>query len=313
MKLNSLRALVSAIDDGSIRSAAKRLGLSQPALTKAIKELEVELGAALLVRTSTGVQPSAQGQLLYEHACRVIRELESAVGQINQMSGRMQGQLSVGAVPLAVMLLIPETIRTFNKAFPDIHLRISEELYIEQLQRLRRAEVDVVVGGAPEGLASGEFTIEPLIQTTMVVVTRCGGKWSKASSLKELSQAKWIYTGASSNEGYATLLYRRHGQTPPPVGAIINSTLALLSLLASGDFVGLMPEQMMHHPLAKDFLDVIDIQEKGLVLNVGAIVRRDSLVSPAVRQFVNHLHRAAAQLKLGTEVHLTKATALDVA
>jgi LysR family transcriptional regulator, regulator of abg operon len=313
MKLNSLRALVSAIDDGSIRGAAKRLGLSQPALTKAIKELEVELGAALLVRTSTGVQPSAQGQLLYEHACRVIRELESAVGQINQMSGRMQGQLSVGAVPLAVMLLLPETIRTFNKAFPDIHLRISEELYIEQLQRLRRAEVDVVVGGAPEGLASGEFTIEPLIQTTMVVVTRRGGKWSKASSLKELLQAKWIYTGASSNEGYATLLYRRNGQTPPPVGAIINSTLTLLSLLASGDFVGLMPEQMMHHPLAKDFLDVIDIQEKGLVLNVGAIVRRDSLVSPAVRQFVNHLHRAATQLKLANEVHLTQATALDVA
>jgi LysR family transcriptional regulator, regulator of abg operon len=296
MKLNSLKALVSAIDDGSIRSAAKRMGLSQPALTKAIKELEVEVGAPLLVRTSIGVQPTAQGQLLYEHACRVVRELESAVGQINQLSGRMQGQLSVGAVPLAVMLLIPETIRTFNKAFPDIQLRISEELYIEQLQRLRRAEVDVVVGGAPEGLASGEFTIEPLIKTTMVVVTRRGGKWSKASSLKELSQAKWIYTGASSNEGYATLLYRRNGQTPPPVGAIINSTLALLSLLASGDFVGLMPEQMVRHPLAKDFLDVIEIQENGLVLNVGAIVRRDSLVSPAVRQFVNHLHRAAMQL-----------------
>jgi LysR family transcriptional regulator, regulator of abg operon len=297
MKLNSLKALVSAIDDGSIRSAAKRMGLSQPALTKAIKELEVEVGAPLLVRTSIGVQPTAQGQLLYEHACRVVRELESAVGQINQLSGRMQGQLSVGAVPLAVMLLIPETIRTFNKAFPDIQLRISEELYIEQLQRLRRAEVDVVVGGAPEGLASGEFTIEPLIKTTMVVVTRRGGKWSKASSLKELSQAKWIYTGASSNEGYATLLYRRNGQTPPPVGAIINSTLALLSLLASGDFVGLMPEQMVQHPLAKDFLDVIEIRENVLVLNVGAIVRRDSLVSPAVRQFVNHLHRAAAQLK----------------
>jgi LysR family transcriptional regulator, regulator of abg operon len=297
MKLNSLKALVSAIDDGSIRSAAKRMGLSQPALTKAIRELEVELGASLLVRASTGVQPSAQGQLLYEHACRVIRELDAATGQINQMSGRMQGQLSVGAVPIAVMLLIPETIRTFNKAFPDIYLRIHEELYIEQLQRLRRAEVDVVVGGAPEGLASGEFTIEPLIQTTMVAVTRRSGKWSKARSLKELSQAKWIYTGASSHEGYATLLYRRNGLTPPPVGAIINSTLTLLSLLASGDFVGLMPEQMVHHPLARDFLDVIEVPEKALTLNVGAIVRRDSLVSPAIRQFMNHLHRAAAQIE----------------
>jgi LysR family transcriptional regulator, regulator of abg operon len=72
-----------------------------------------------------------------------------------------------------------------------------------------------------------------------------------------------------------------------------------------------MPEQMVHHPLAKDFLAVIEIQEKGIVLNVVAIVRRDSLVSPAVRQFVNHLHRAAAQLKFGTEVRPTRATPLD--
>ena len=107
MKLHTLQALVAAVEEGSLRGAAKRLNVSQPALTKAIRDLELELGANLLVRTSQGVVPSAQGMVLHEHALRVTRELTSASDKIKQLSGRMTGQLSVGAVPLAVMLLLP--------------------------------------------------------------------------------------------------------------------------------------------------------------------------------------------------------------
>ena len=108
MKLHTLQALVAAVEEGSLRGAAKRLGVSQPALTKAIRDLELELGASLLVRTTQGVVPSAQGMVLHEHALRVTRELTSASDKIKQLSGRMTGQLSVGAVPLAVMLLLHE-------------------------------------------------------------------------------------------------------------------------------------------------------------------------------------------------------------
>jgi LysR family transcriptional regulator, regulator of abg operon len=213
--------------------------------------------------------------------------------QVRQLSGQMVGQLSVGAVPLAVMLLIPETLRTFGAAFPDIRLRLSEELYIAQLQRLRQGQVDVAVGGIPDGLASGEFAVEALMTTQMVVVVRHGSHRAKARSLKELAEAKWVYTGASSDEGYAKLFYESHGLPPPAVGAVVNSTLALLSLVGSGDFVGLMPAQIARHPVCVQYLQVVPVREQGLPLRVGAIVRRDSVASPAVRHFITHLHRAA--------------------
>jgi LysR family transcriptional regulator, regulator of abg operon len=296
VKFSTLKALVAAIEEGSLRAAAKRVNVSQPALTKMIRELEAELGAALLVRTSRGVVPTAQGKVLYDHALRAARELSAATAEISRLGGDIVGELTVGAVPLAVMLLIPETLRTFGRDFPNIRLRVSEELYIAQLQRLRTGEVNIAVGGIPNGLSTGEFVTEELMTTSMVVVVRKGSTLGRVNSLSQLAEAKWVYTGATSDAGYAKLLFERNGFAPPPVGAIVNSTLALLALVATGDFVGLMPYQIAIHPMASQFLDVVPIVEGGLPLSVGAIVRSDSVVSPVIRHFIAHLHRAAHQV-----------------
>ena len=64
MKLATLNTLIAAVDEGSLRGAARQIGVSQPALTKMIRELELELGTALLQRTSRGVLPTAQGKVL---------------------------------------------------------------------------------------------------------------------------------------------------------------------------------------------------------------------------------------------------------
>lgn len=302
MKLVTLKALVAAVEEGSLRAAARRQGVSQPALTKMIRELERELGAPLLARTSKGVLPTAQGKVLYERSLKVCRELGYAVDEISQLGGKMVGELNIGAVPLAIMLLIPETLRTFCREFPDIRLRVSEELYIAQLQRLREGQVDIAIGGIPVGLSSGEFVVEPLMTTSMVVVVRKNSSLARATSLKQLTHAKWVYTGASSESGYAKLLFEAHHLPPPPVGAVVNSTLALLALIASGDFVGLMPRQIAEHPMAGEFFSVVPIEEGGLPLAVGAIVRSDSVVSPVIRHFLAHLHRAAHQLSRLSDV-----------
>ena len=116
--------------------------------------------------------------MLYERAVKARRELDQAVDEISQMGGRMVGELHLGAVPLAVMLLIPETLRTFGQEFPEIRLRVSEELYVAQLQRLRAQEVDVTVGGIPGDLSTGEFFVEPLMKTSMVATVRAAAPGS---------------------------------------------------------------------------------------------------------------------------------------
>jgi len=296
MKITALQALVAAIEEGSLRGAARRIGTSQPALTKLVRELEMKLVAPLLERHSKGVVATPQGQVLYEHALKVLGELSTATELIQQMDGRMQGELNVAAVPVAMMLLIPETLRTYSRAFPEIRLRVSEEMFVEQLQMLRRGDVDLVVGGIPEGLPTGEFITESLMETRMVVVARRGSRYARTQSLAELAHESWIYTGHSLQTGYATRLFEAHGMPPPPAGVVVNSTLALLSLLGSADLLGLMPEQIVSHPLGHNIIRV-PVREAGLPLTVGIIIRSSSVVSPAIRQFISHLHRAAHHLK----------------
>ena len=300
MRLASLRALIAAIDEGSIRSAARRLDVSQPALTKMIHELERELATRLLQRSTTGVVATAQGAVLYERACAADRELSQAVEQIQQLGGSMTGALTIGAVPLAVMLLIPETLRTFGREFPEIQLRISEELYIAQLTRLRKGEVDIALGPLPDQLPAGEFVIERLMPISMVIVVRKGNPLAEARRLADLADARWVYTGATADSGYAKMLYELHGMKPPPAGAVVNSTLGLLSILTSGDCVGLLPHQIAVHAFAREHLAIVPVVEGPLKLNLGALARADTAMKPSLRHFLAHLHRAANYLTSGT-------------
>jgi DNA-binding transcriptional LysR family regulator len=293
MKLQSLRALLAAVETGSLRNAARKLGVSQPALTKAIRELELELGAPLLLRSNTGVATTAQGRVLADRAKTVERELAAAVDQIRQLSGEMVGSLHVAAVPLALMLLVPEALRTFSARYPGIGLRIDEELYMAQLTRLRAGEVDVCVGPVPAGLPAGELVIEPLMPIQMVVVAGRHSPHAKARSLAELSDARWVFTGTSANAGYARHLFAEHGLPVPPASAVVNSTLGLVALISGGEFVGLMPRQIAVHPMAAEYMRPVPVKEGHLLAEMAAMTRPESALVPAVRHFIAHLSRAA--------------------
>ena len=296
MKLANLRALVAAIEAGSLRAAARDLRVSQPALTKMVRELERELATTLLQRSTTGVLATAQGMVLYERAVAADRELRQAVEQIRQLGGHMSGALTIGAVPLAVMLLVPETLRTFRREFPDIRLRIVEDLYIEQLTRLRKGEVDIALGPQPENLTPGEFVVETLMPIAMVAVVRKGSALAGARRLADLAEVPWVYTGATPESGYARLLFERHGLEPPPAGALVNSTLGLLSVIAAGGCVGLMPQPIASHALAAPYLDIVHLEEGPLELTLAALARSTATLAPSVRHFFAHLHRAAHYL-----------------
>jgi len=125
------------------------------------------------------------------------------------------------------------------------------------------------------------------------VVAGKGSAHARAGSLRELGEARWVYTSVAGATGYARHLFQRHGLEPPPAAAVVDSTLGLLSLVGTGEFVGLMPLPIARHPAAAPYMTVLPVIEGGLDLTVGAIVMADQVLKPAVRHFLSHLHRAA--------------------
>lgn len=293
VKLNALQALLAAVEDGSLRAASRRLGVSQPALTKLMRELELELGAPVLQRSTAGVFPSAQGKVLVDHARRALRELDEARAQIRQLGGQMVGQLSVAAMPVAVLDLMPATLRSFSQEYPDIQVRLREELFIAQLLTLREGAVDVAIGAVPDNLPAGEFELEPLMPTSMVVVTGPHSSLASTRSLRQLQQARWIYASPINESSYAHQLFEQHGLRPPAPAAMASSTLAQLALISQGDYVCLLPESMAYHPTSAPFVRVLPLEEGPLQLQLCAVTRRSTMLKPALRHFIAHLHRVA--------------------
>ena len=92
------------------------------------------------------------------------------------------------------------------------------------------------------------------------------------------------------------MLATAYGRVTRPGEAVDNGWLGLLSMIGRSEHVGLMPKAIMAHPLAGQFLQVIPVSDGGLQLSIGAITKPDTLLKPAVRHFLAHLHRAAHQV-----------------
>ena len=102
VKFHQLRAFVEVAKQGSIRGASRVLNLSQPALTKSIKELEEGIAAQLFIRRSKGVTLTECGERFYQHASLILEELRSAQDDIRQRQGQQAGQINIGMGASAV-------------------------------------------------------------------------------------------------------------------------------------------------------------------------------------------------------------------
>ena len=144
----------------------------------------------------------------------------------------------------------------------------------------------------------------------LVTAESCTGGWIAKAVTDIAGSSDWFDCGmaAYSYEAKQALLGVRpetletHGAVSRETviervaGALVNSTLGLLSIVASGNCVGLLPRQIAVHPFAVQHLQVVAVAEGPLKLSLGALARADAALKPAVRHFMAHLHRAAHHL-----------------
>ena len=157
MKLHQLQALVASAEAGSIRGAARALGLSQAAVTRALRELEASERLPLLVRAPEGIGFTDYGRALLTHAKLVLNQLEHAHNDLARMRGRVEGRLSVGVTPWVTMTFLAETVRLFRTRMPDVRLELYEGLMAVAQPLLRDGSMDFALGQVQPGAAAQEF------------------------------------------------------------------------------------------------------------------------------------------------------------
>jgi DNA-binding transcriptional LysR family regulator len=123
-----LAAFIEVAARRKLTEAAKRLGQSQPAVSRQIQSLETELGLRLLVRTPQGVVLTEAGERFLAHAREALATLREGASELHEIARSPRGPVSLGALPTVGAYLLPDIVPVFLKQFPDVQLRLTEAL-----------------------------------------------------------------------------------------------------------------------------------------------------------------------------------------
>lgn len=145
MDMAQLRYLITIADEGSFTQAARKLKLSQPSLSLAIKKMEDEVGHPLFDRLTRKVVPTQAGERMLETARRVLADLERTTCEVRDLKGEVTGSLRIGAIPTIGPYLLPDMVQRFHEKFPGVGLHIREDVTSRLIPLLEQGELDVAL------------------------------------------------------------------------------------------------------------------------------------------------------------------------
>ncbi|WP_427307395.1 LysR family transcriptional regulator [Cupriavidus sp. H39] len=297
MRLQQLHLLLALARSGSLRASAQILNVTQPALTKALRQLEQEFGAALVLRTPKGVRLTPAGELLAARAGTVVRELERAREEVAWHLRHAEAQVSVGLSPVAAILLAPGAVARFGARWPQVRLRVRDTLYPRALEQVRAGELDLALGPLPTGGAGRDLLVQPLFDSQVVIAARRSHPLARARKLARLVEADWVLTGPTGGPGDPrNLRFDAAQDRTPQVRLECESFATLLALMPRLDVVGIMPKGFFaRYGPALDLIE-LPIADALPRTTIHALYRADTpLTVPAQRLLDAFVAEAAAQ------------------
>lgn len=277
MKLAQIRDFLAVIECGSISATARKLGVSQPGLTKSLGSLEAELGAALLKRTPTGVTLTRQGQAFHVRARAGYAELSKAQ---EELARGTKTQVALGFGPFFAEKIVPQAVMRFREKFPDVELRLVEGLGHATRPLLRDATLDMVLAPrAPLVRDDPAIRFKPIAHLNQIVVARRGHPLVNSRSAGALADDEWLCV--VRREATAEAL-RALGVPASKRITECESFSAMLMLLANSDMLAVVQHPFLDMPSADQHVQEIQIAERLPGLTVGLHTRADApLTRPA--------------------------------
>jgi len=299
MRLAQIRDYLAVIDTGSFRAAARALGLSQPALTKSIRQLEEELGAVLVTRSVRGAQATEIGRAFLARARAVSADLRRAREEIAQLRGARQGSLAIGTAPGPALDLLPRALPLLRERWRKASVRVMDISPPEVLPALREGLLDLALSAriGPLREVASDCLAEPLYTIKPVIIARRGHPRAGARSLAELAEVEWVGTGAP---GYAPALpqaFEAAGLAPPRYRVDCQSFLALPEFVAQSDLLAVVPSQIASREEASGRIVRVRVKEPLPIREISLFWRADVPLTPIARAFVDILRDAARQTR----------------
>jgi len=282
---------MAAAEAGSMAKAACELGISQPAVSKAIAETEQTLGVRLFDRGTRGLVPTDYGRSLLQHAVRVFDELRQAADELRFLADPTRGQVRVGCSETMCAGVLPAIISHMSSRYPKITLHAVQISFAPlQFRELRERTIDLVLGRIPWPLEESDLDGAVLLEEGIHIVAGVRSRWARRRriNLAELMGEAWALPPPDSLPGKIVAgAFRARGLDPPPA-SIVTGSIHLLAraLPESGRFLSVLPSSVLrfNSQLPVKVLPVDFPAEPG---RIGIVWLRSRTLSPVVRLFID--------------------------
>lgn len=300
IKIRHLQALVEIVRQGSLKRAAERLYLTQPAISRTLSELEEIVGAELLTRGRGGVALTPQGELFHSHALTSLSALEQGLDSIAEARREGAMQLRVGALPSVAARVLPDIVREVATLAPQMRLAVMDGPHGYLMTRLAAGELDLVIGrlGDPETMRGLSFT--QLYLEEVAVVVRPGHPILDDPDLRRIGEWLVIFPppGSAIRPFVERLLITGGIKLPARRVETVSGAFGRV-FVAQSDAVWFSSAGVVARELADGRLAQLPIATDLTEGPVGLMTRADSPENPARQVFAHAVGRALAHLGLG--------------
>lgn len=305
LRLRDLHVFFTVVQHGSLAKAASHLGVSHPAVSQLMGDLERALGIKLLDRSSRGVSTTIYGRALLARGRAAFDELKQGIRDIEFLSDPAAGEIKIGCPDGIAAILLP-IVESFSRQYPSVVFDMHEE-EIETLDaKLRDRELDFVVQRLrSHPLVSDPFDnldAEIVFDDELVVVAGVPSRWARRRKIElaELVDEPWILSGPPSwphriiSEAVAA-----RGLHMPKTFLRTYSVHIRANLVASGGFIATFPRSVAQFYTDRFALKILPIDLPVRPWPVVLLTLKNRTLSPVVEQFVGHLRDRTHPLRIG--------------
>ena len=292
-----LRAVIAVESVGSYALAADQIGLSQPAVHRAVRDLQQFLGTTLLVRAGRAVRPTDVASRFVRFARLMLSELRTGLDEVGALDVGDGGRIQLGTLPMARAVFLPELLQQFMTAHPAASVGIVEAPYGELLNALRQGDIDLFIGGALRDPApANDIVQEGLFDDEPVIVGNAKHplRLKKRISPVDLLQFPWIIPahGVPMRANWERM-FRSQAIEPPKARIECGSMLIARGLMFNGDWLTLMSRDQVLFEQTAGALAEIEAPGEVLRRRIVLTRRRDWRPTPLQAHLIDMAHRLA--------------------
>ena len=298
--LRTIDYFLAAVTRRSLRAAAQELGVTQPALTKAIRRLEDSFGAPLFDRQARGVTPTVYGTALLRHAKDIKAALHAAREEVDALRTGGAGLVKIGAGPSWQDAVLPDAIADLRTARPGVRIHVTGGGDDQLKEQLRSGALEFVLAAVPETpRIEPELAWKPLLADEYCVVADVGHPLRRRRRVKaeDLLAYPWILPPATTYMVGRLQHVLRVAGLPAPVPAVETDVIPLKFALMRGSLY--LSYHAAAHLTALDpgFIAPIDVPGTRAVRQAGLITRRGADLSPAAKALIGILQRRCSAFR----------------